>query len=74
MPRRHNTIYRQQVCIIGTAHLYHNGECAIYRHLSLLEPFTAALLATKLKKKYPQIPQDVLSLYLSSHINHLLRL
>ena len=36
------------VSIIGMPILFHNGECAIYRHLGLLEPFTAALLAIKL--------------------------
>ena len=40
--------YRQPVRIIGTPIFFHNGECAIYRHLGLLEPFTAALLARKL--------------------------
>ena len=74
MHRHHNTIYRQLVRIIGTPIFFHNGECAIYWHHGLLEPSTAALLARKLQKKYPQILQDVLSLYLSSHIDRLYRL
>ena len=47
MRRHHNTIYCQPVCIIGMPILFHYGECAIYRHLVHLEPFTAALLAIK---------------------------